>query len=69
MYTAELLVDLLTVYTLFGVVFGTAFVIFGIHRVDPVATGAPFGFRLLVLPGAAALWPVLLVRWMRSTAR
>ena len=25
-----------------------------------------WGFRLLILPGAAALWPLLLLRWLRA---
>jgi hypothetical protein len=48
------------------VVFAAAFVIRGVQRVDPAAKGAPLGFRLLILPGCAALWPLLLGRWMRA---
>ena len=44
-----------------GAVFAVAFVTRGIHRVDPVAEHAPVGFRLIVLPGVAALWPLLAV--------
>jgi hypothetical protein len=54
-------------YAVAGAVFALLFVAFGIQRVDPVAEHAPIGFRLMVAPGAAALWPLLLVRWMRST--
>ena len=46
--------------------FAIAFVIKGIGRVDPVAEHAPLGFRLIVMPGVIALWPLLLVRWMRE---
>jgi hypothetical protein len=53
-------------YAALGVVFAAAFVAVGIGRVDPVARQAPLGFRLIVLPGCAALWPLLLRRWMRS---
>ena len=49
-----------------GVLFAVAFVTVGVGRVDAAAKGAGVGFRLLILPGAAALWPVLLRRWMRS---
>lgn len=66
MHVAELLLDALTVYGLAGAVFGVAFVTMGIQRVDSVAEHAPLGFRLIVLPGAAALWPLLLVRWLRA---
>ncbi len=53
-------------YAAAGVVFAAAFVIRGVQRVDPAAKGAPLGFRLLILPGCAALWPLLLGRWMRA---
>ena len=69
MRTAELLVAILQWYAAAGAVFAALFVTFGIHRVDPVAERAPLGFRLIVLPGAAALWPLLLVRWRRASRR
>ena len=69
MQVAELLVDGLTAYGLAGLVFAVAFVTMGIQRVDSVAEHAPLGFRLIVLPGAAALWPLLLVRWLRAGQR
>ncbi|MGH7702390.1 MAG: hypothetical protein ACREMO_04815 [Gemmatimonadales bacterium] len=46
-----------------GAVFALLFVWRGVHRIDPVAEHASFGFRLMILPGAAALWPLLLRRW------
>ena len=49
-----------------GVVFAAAFVIWGVQRVDPAARGTRLGFRLLILPGSATLWPLLLRRWMRA---
>jgi hypothetical protein len=54
-------------YLAAGLVFALAFVTTGVQRVDPAARGAPWGFRLLILPGAAALWPLLLARWLRGT--
>ena len=66
MRMAELLVGALAVYGLAGAVFAAAFVTAGIQRVDPVAEQAPVTFRLIAIPGAAALWPFLLVRWIRS---
>lgn len=53
-------------YAAVGLAFAAVFVAIGIGRVDPVAQHAPLGFRLLVLPGCAALWPLLLRRWVRS---
>jgi len=54
------------VYLAVGVVFALAFVTVGAQRVDHNAKGGPVGFRLLILPGSAALWPVLLVKWLRA---
>jgi len=69
MEVAEVLVKTLTAYGLIGAVFAVAFVTMGIQRVDSVAEHAPLGFRLIVLPGVAALWPLMLVRWLRAMPR
>ena len=66
MNAAEFLVGALAVYGVAGAVFAIVFVTIGIQRVDSVAEHASLGFRLIVLPGAAALWPLLLVRWLRA---
>jgi hypothetical protein len=59
-------VQLLDVYAGLGLAFAVAFVARGAARIDPAAAGATLGFRLITLPGAAALWPWLLVRWLRG---
>ena len=66
MQVAEFFVGALAVYGLAGAVFAVVFVLFGIHRIDPVAEHAPFGFRLVVIPGVAAFWPLLLNRWLKA---
>ena len=66
MRVAEFFVDALALYGLAGAVFAAVFITAGIDRVDPVAQHAPVSFRLIVIPGVAALWPLLLVRWIRS---
>ena len=50
------------------VLVGGAFVIAGVSVVDPAAAGrgAPWSFRLMILPGAAVLWPIVLVKWVRA---
>ena len=63
---AESFVGLLSVYGLFGLLFGVCFVTVGVSRLDPMARGTGPGFRLLILPGVAALWPLLLYRWLRG---
>jgi hypothetical protein len=64
MNAAEWFVTLLTAYAAIGIAFGILFVLSGVQRIDPGAKGAGAGFRLLILPGVAALWPVMLLRWV-----
>ncbi len=61
---AEVVVLLFTVYIACGLAFAPFFVWRGVDRVDPGAKSAGLGFRLIILPGVAALWPVLLRRWL-----
>lgn len=49
-------------YGAVGVVLGLAFLLWGIDRVDPSATGA-YAFRPLLMPGLVLLWPVVAIRW------
>lgn len=54
-------------YVAAGLLVGVPFLIFGIGRIDPAAKGAPWTFRLLVLPGVVAMWPLLARRWWTSS--
>ncbi len=65
---AELLVATAGLYSGIGLAFALWFVISGIDRLDPAARGAGPFFRALILPGAAALWPMLLLRCVRRPA-
>ncbi|MGC6489146.1 MAG: hypothetical protein ACON4Z_15970 [Planctomycetota bacterium] len=56
----------LELYLLLGVVFAIWFALAGARRLDPVAADGTWGFRALLLPGAALLWPVLLPRALRG---
>ena len=62
----EFLVETSLFYTLVGVVFALAFAWRGAAAVDPVARHGTLGFRMLIVPGAALLWPLLAVRWWRA---
>lgn len=53
-------------YALAGALFAVFFVTRGVQRMDTQAKGAGLAFRLLIFPGAAAFWPLLLRRWMRA---
>jgi len=56
-------------YLIFGVVFAIAFVLLGIEKVDATAHGSTVGFRLIIIPGAILLWPVLLRKWLSTTKK
>ena len=63
---AEFVVLLGQAYALIGVIFAIAFVWVGAKKVDPQTIGSGMGFRLLLLPGVAAFWPLLLRRWLAN---
>jgi hypothetical protein len=58
--------DLLALYAAAGAVTAAAFVTFGLARVLPAGTPVTVGARLLLLPGAAFLWPYVLLRWVKG---
>jgi hypothetical protein len=62
------LARLVEIYLATGLVFAIAFVRYGIGEIDPDARTGTRGFRVSILPGAAALWPLLLRRWLAARA-
>jgi hypothetical protein len=67
--TAMILLDAVIAYAAAGVFLAIAFVAFGISRVLPPGTPVTPGARVLLLPGAAILWPYVLLRWVKARAR
>jgi hypothetical protein len=61
--------DAVVIYAVAGVVTALAFVSVGISRVLPHPMPATLGARILLLPGAFALWPYILVRWCQARSR
>jgi hypothetical protein len=57
---------LLLLYGTCGLAFGAIFVTVGVGRLDHAARGAPVTFRLIILPGVVAAWPILAVQWARA---
>ncbi|MEP7363610.1 MAG: hypothetical protein ABI972_10175 [Acidobacteriota bacterium] len=49
-----------------GLLFAIPFLAWGLPRMDGAARGSSVAFRVLILPGTVALWPVLLRRWKRG---
>jgi len=64
---ATWLVNLALAWAAAGLVFAVPFVLRGAARIDPDAARGTWGFRVLILPGCVALWPLLLVRWARAS--
>jgi hypothetical protein len=63
---AKAIVSTLAVYASIGLVFAVPFVWLGVQRLDSEAQGSGIGFRLVILPGVAAFWPLFLYRWRRG---
>jgi hypothetical protein len=59
-----LLLDVLALYAICGVIAALAFAAFGVTRVQPAPMS--LGARILILPGAIALWPYVVVRWLKA---
>lgn len=66
---ASLLVHAAGLYLAVGLAFAIPFVILGIGRIDPAASESGWGFRLVVLPGCMAMWPLLLWRWVAGAGK
>ncbi|WP_411030299.1 hypothetical protein [Spongiimicrobium sp. 3-5] len=60
--TIQIFLTFLTVYAILGVLFGIYFFFKGASQLDSLITESKWTVRLLLIPGAIALWPVLLSR-------
>jgi hypothetical protein len=56
----------LAIYAAAGVAVAAAFVASGVTRVLPAPAPVTAGARVLIFPGAAALWPYVLIRWLKA---
>ena len=61
---ATVLFGALVVYVAAGALIALGFVLYGVTTVQssPVTIGA----RILLLPGATALWPMVVSRWLKA---
>jgi hypothetical protein len=55
-------------YLAAGAVFAALFVALGVRRMDAATKGAGLLFRLLIAPGTALLWPILLLMWVSGAS-
>lgn len=63
---ASIFLILLGIYVLLGFLFVFPFVFKGATQIDEAAHETGWGFRLLIIPGTIALWPVLLKKWLNE---
>lgn len=64
MIVAEVILLIALGYVLCGLAVGVPFVIRGVDWVDEAARETSLGFRLLILPGTVALWPLMVTKWI-----
>ena len=65
-FLAKSFVYVLELYLVLGLIFAVPLVLLGVHHVDSEAQGAGIAFRLLIIPGVAAFWPMFMRRWLRG---
>jgi hypothetical protein len=63
---AEVILLALLAYLVCGLIVGVPFVVRGVAWVDPSAQGTSLGFRMLILPGTIALWPLIAAKWIAT---
>lgn len=62
----ELVLAALLAYAVVGALVGCAFALRGAGAIDAQARRTNLRTRLILVPGAAALWPWVLARWVRA---
>lgn len=67
--TAEMIWLVVGAYLFAGALFAIYFALRGAPLLDPAAKGSSAWFRLLLIPGAIALWPVLLMTMLLTPGR
>ena len=62
--TATMIWTGVAAYLAAGLLFAVMFAFGGAVRIDRAAKGSGLFFRALIVPGAALLWPLLLLMWV-----
>jgi sorbitol-specific phosphotransferase system component IIBC len=56
----------IALYAVAGFAIAISFLAFGVTRVLATHSTVTLGARIVLLPRAVALWPYVLIRWLRS---
>jgi hypothetical protein len=62
----SLIAPIVVAYIAVGILFSIFFAVSGVARLDSAAIGSPITFRILTIPAATALWPLLLTKMLRK---
>ena len=65
--TASLVVTLLGAYFAIGLLVALVYALGAARRIDPDAAQMTWGARLIIVPGVAGLWPLMLVKLFTQT--
>ena len=49
-----------------GLLFALVFLFTGLPHVDPSTKDTSIWFKLLLLPGMSALWPLFALKWLKT---
>jgi hypothetical protein len=66
---AEVILAIVGTYLGLGFVFALAFAAWGATTFDDAANKSPLSFRLVIIPAATSLWPLLAIRWLQVRRR
>ena len=66
MTVPDLIVSAGQLYLALGLGVALMFATFLVQRVEPSARGGSVAFRLLIIPGATLLWPLVVMRSLRT---
>jgi hypothetical protein len=66
---AKALIAVVAVYAGAGAIVAVCFVLFGVRRALGVEGRVTGGARMLLVPAAVALWPIVLRRWIAAARR
>ncbi len=61
-----LVVYFVAIYLTIGAILALPLMLAALKRIDPATQNATLGFRVLIIPSLAIMWPIVLVRVFKS---
>lgn len=63
----NLIFTIIGIYLICGFAFALAFVFKGVQAIDEGARDSTLGFKIIIIPATMVFWPLLLVKWIKSS--